>query len=227
MLFLTRCAQDKNHHVRRLASESTRPFLPWAPKITLHYQDSIPILETLYNDSSRFVIRSVANHLNDISKINPDCCLQTLRSWNLKEGNKEHQYLKQHALRGLLKAGNPLALNLLGFSPEVPLEFFQAQLLTPHIHLGEDLKFNIQIRPCNSQPIYLSYRIDFLNARGELKRFKTFQICKKTITEPLNIEKKHPLRPMSTWALYQGEHQLTILINGQERYQWTFTLNFP
>ena len=63
---LIKWTQDGHYHVRRLASEGTRPALPWAQKINISYTDAIPILDNLYTDSTRFVTRSVANHVNDI-----------------------------------------------------------------------------------------------------------------------------------------------------------------
>jgi len=54
-----------NYHVRRLASEGSRPNLPWGNKIWLDYRKTIAILDNLYTDKTRFVTRSVANHLND------------------------------------------------------------------------------------------------------------------------------------------------------------------
>ena len=65
-------AQDENYHVRRLVSEGTRPRLPWAKSVTLTQEQTIPFLDALHADIARFVTRSVANHMNDISKINAD-----------------------------------------------------------------------------------------------------------------------------------------------------------
>jgi hypothetical protein len=61
-------AKDKNYHVRRLVSESTRPFLPWSRRVGLKSVDTLPLLHLLHTDKTRFVTRSVANHLNDIAK---------------------------------------------------------------------------------------------------------------------------------------------------------------
>ncbi|MCO4826520.1 MAG: hypothetical protein KC451_16880, partial [Amylibacter sp.] len=61
----------ESYHVRRLASEGTRPKLPWGQNVGLSVQDTLPILDALHNDPTRFVTRSVANHLNDITKDDP------------------------------------------------------------------------------------------------------------------------------------------------------------
>jgi len=62
-------SKSENYHHRRLASEGSRQKLPWCQKINLDYKKTIKILDNLYFDESRYVTRSVANHLNDISKI--------------------------------------------------------------------------------------------------------------------------------------------------------------
>jgi hypothetical protein len=56
-------ARDPNYHVRRLVSESTRPRLPWAPRINLDPGAPMPLLDILHADGTRYVTRSVANHL--------------------------------------------------------------------------------------------------------------------------------------------------------------------
>ena len=61
-------ATHENYHVRRLASEGTRPRLPWGYNVGLTTDDTLLILDMLYADQTRFVTRSVANHLNDIAK---------------------------------------------------------------------------------------------------------------------------------------------------------------
>jgi len=73
--------QDENYHVRRLVSEGTRPKLPWAKGIKLAPQHTLPLLDVLHSDPTRYVTRSVANHLNDISKTDPDAVLKHLGLW--------------------------------------------------------------------------------------------------------------------------------------------------
>lgn len=66
---------SSDEHVRRLASEGTRPYLPWSvrvPEILARPGVTVPILDRLYRDDSDYVRRSVANHLNDFSRDVPD-----------------------------------------------------------------------------------------------------------------------------------------------------------
>ena len=45
------------------------------------YDVGIPLLDRLFADPTRYVTRSVANHVNDISKKDPHLALDTLERW--------------------------------------------------------------------------------------------------------------------------------------------------
>ncbi len=108
-----------DEHVRRLASEGTRPFLPWAKRCGdpgPTPRSTLPILDALCNDASEYVRRSVANHLNDLSRQQPDIVVETATRW-LAEPDANADRLVRHALRTLVKKGHPGALALLGSAP--------------------------------------------------------------------------------------------------------------
>lgn len=101
---LTYCV-DLNPHVRRFASEGSRPRLPWSFKIPNFVANpylTLPILEKLKNDDSLYVRRSVANHLGDIAKDHPQLVLDICSSW-LPNSSKDLKWLIRHALRYLDK----------------------------------------------------------------------------------------------------------------------------
>ncbi|MDH5400768.1 MAG: DNA alkylation repair protein, partial [Cyclobacteriaceae bacterium] len=105
---------DPDPHVRRLCSEGSRPRLPWAPRIPDFVQDPspvLPILESLKNDLSSYVRRSVANSLGDIAKDHPDIVFEICERW-LSDASKETKWLIRHALRYPAKKGNRHALQL-------------------------------------------------------------------------------------------------------------------
>jgi 3-methyladenine DNA glycosylase AlkC len=108
-------SKSDHYHLRRLASEGTRASLPWGIKINLDYKKPIEILDDLYYDSTRFVTRSVANHMNDISKKDAVLVLDTLKRWkdSKKQNTKEMDFIISHSLRTLVKDGNKEALNFL------------------------------------------------------------------------------------------------------------------
>ncbi len=102
-------AADPNYHVRRLCSEGTRPTLPWARRLVIPVEATIPVLDRLYADPTRYVTRSVANHLNDISKVDPDLTLATLQRWQStgEQDPAEMRFMLRHATRTLIKKGHP------------------------------------------------------------------------------------------------------------------------
>lgn len=102
-------AQDKNKHVRRLASEGVRPRLPWASKLDIFIHNPkpiIPILNKLKDDPSKYVQKSVANCINDILKDNPDIAKALIEKWNGPNIGKQRKWIIKHALRNLLKKEN-------------------------------------------------------------------------------------------------------------------------
>jgi 3-methyladenine DNA glycosylase AlkC len=104
-------AQDTSEHVRRLASEGTRPRLPWAPRFPRFQKDPQPVvnlLEFLKDDISPYVRRSVANNLNDIGKDHPDILVEVARSW-LVNASPQRAQLVRHALRSAIKRADAKA----------------------------------------------------------------------------------------------------------------------
>lgn len=105
---------DPDPHVRRLCSEGTRSRLPWSKRIPSFINDPspvLPILESLKNDSSLYVRRSVANHLGDIAKDHPEIAFSICERW-LPKATKELRWVIRHALRYPAKKGNLKALNI-------------------------------------------------------------------------------------------------------------------
>lgn len=98
-------AQSENFHLRRLASEGLRPKLPWASKLDLFIENPNPvfeILQLLKEDPIKFVKKSVANHLTDYIKVNPQAAFSLLDSWN-DTNNIHTQWIIKHATRKITK----------------------------------------------------------------------------------------------------------------------------
>jgi len=213
--------QDDNFHVRRLVSECTRPRLPWMIRLPKYVQNPAPVIkliDKLKHDPSLYVRRSVANNLNDIAKDNPDIVTTTLQRWNKKQSSNEMQWLTRHALRTLVKQGNPEALTLLGYPQSLKLTVEQFKVGPQRLQLGGELKLKIQLTSAEKEPVPLM--IDFvlyhMKANGQL-RPKVFKLAKKMICpgELLVIEKRHPMRLITTRKYYSGRHEVELQINGK------------
>lgn len=213
-------AEDDNYHVRRLVSESTRPLLPWASRIELPVDAALPLLDQLHTDSTRYVTRSVANHLNDIAKIEPSLVYDAIRRWR-RTGNQdkaELEWITRHSLRTLAKRGDPEAMKLLGYTPDPDVECVIEELTT-EVRPGESVEFTVSVTADEAQALLVDYAIDFVKKSGDTRR-KVFKLkhlsLKAGATETL--VKRHVIRAnASTYTVYPGAHRLTILINGSPK----------
>lgn len=55
--------------------------LPWAKAVDITAGQVLPLLDVLHDDPTRYVTRSVDNHLNDIAKKDPDAAMDRLEQW--------------------------------------------------------------------------------------------------------------------------------------------------
>lgn len=229
LAILLEWTKDPHYHVRRLCSEGTRPRLPWAPAVRLDWQECLAILQALHADTTRFVTRSVANHLNDWSKSHHDQVLETLASWREQAAQhpQELDFIEKHALRSLVKQGHAVALRQLGYSPDVRLEGSHLQLVSPSVKLGQSLEFSFQLQALEqAAQVVVDYQIHFQSSRGKLENRKTFKLKNLQLQagQAVVLSKRHPLRNMTTRRLFPGPHRLVVLINGQSLLQTDFEL---
>jgi 3-methyladenine DNA glycosylase AlkC len=229
MAMLKVCASSENYHERRLASEGSRPKLPWAKKLTIDYKNMVSILDKLYFDKTRYVTRSVANHLNDISKIDPILVIATLQRWKItgKQNEKEMDYIISHALRTLVKEGNEEALALLGYKKDPKIVLSDLNLHHDEVWLGEALIFDFEIEAKEDCKLLIDYIIYFRTKSGKASP-KVHKIKKLSLKagECIGVSKKHLFRAnMSTRKLYVGEHKVELQINGKRYSLGVFNLN--
>lgn len=225
---LLRWSKDAHYHVRRLCSEGTRPKLPWSQKINIPITVPIPILDNLFCDRTRFVTRSVANHINDISKIDPDLALDTLANWQKsgKQSPKEMDYIVRHALRTLIKAGDPKAMSMLGFSDvsRVRVSNFS---VPKQVSMNTALEFSFTIQAKEDVNVIIDYILYFQNKMGKLNSKKVYKLAKIALTKnkPVVVSKRHVLKAgMSTRTLFPGEHNVEIQVNGKRSGKQSFLL---
>ncbi|CAA6807668.1 MAG: DNA alkylation repair enzyme [uncultured Campylobacterales bacterium] len=226
--FLHECSTSTNYHQRRLSSEGTRPKLPWAKNININHDIAIKLLNKLFYDNTRYVTRSVANHLNDISKIDPKLVIDTLKSWknSNKQNNKEMDYITAHSLRTLVKIGNKDALELLGFNPNPEITVENLDIHNRDIFVGEALIFSFDIHTNDSENLLIDYIIHFKlkNNKYSPKVHKIKNISLKE-NSSFKVEKKHLFKNnMSTRKFNNGIHKISIQINGKVYLEEEFNL---
>jgi 3-methyladenine DNA glycosylase AlkC len=212
-------AEHPNHHVRRLASEGCRPLLPWGIGIPSLKKDAtpiIPILEKLKDDPEHFVRLSVANNLNDLSKTRPDLMLEVLERWAV-DADDNRRWLINHALRTLIKQGNPRALALIGFSEGAHIRIRHLKVTPSKVKMGETVTFSFDVQSTSDEPqsLMIDYKVHFVRANGK-RNAKVFKLSKRDLMpqEQISITKSHSFRPITTRRYYVGLHTIEIQING-------------
>ena len=218
LAMLASCAVSDNYHERRLASEGLRPKLPWAKKLTLDYREPLTHLDQLFDDHTRYVTRSVANHLNDIAKIDLSLVITTLKRWKAsgKQEAKEMDFIISHALRTLVKQGNEEALAFLGYMKEPAMEVKEFIVHSKSVNVGDALAFSFTLEAREDTQLIVDYIIHFRTKAGTLSP-KVHKLKKISLKKgsSVTIEKKHPFKAdMSTRTWYEGEHKVELQING-------------
>jgi 3-methyladenine DNA glycosylase AlkC len=221
-----RWTTSPDEHVRRLASEGTRPRLPWAkrvPAITDDPQSTVPILDALHRDPSEYVRRSVANHLNDISRADPALAVAVATRWLTTETLP----VVRHALRTLVKAADPGALALLGFPPPAALTVLGPTLGNANVRVGEELPFEFTLTNEGNADVRLAvdYVVHHRKANGTLTP-KVFKLTTRTLAagESVTINRRHSFRLISTRVYHPGEHAVELQVNGRTFGRTSFTL---
>ena len=226
---LHRWVHDDNVHVRRCASEGTRPRLPWSFRLKHFQQDPTPVLELLEflkDDPVEYVRRSVANNLNDIAKDNPEVVCEVAARW-WADGDQTRRRLIRHALRSLIKAGDLAALDILGYSANSPVRVGEISIEPTEVNIGERVKMEVKIENPSKHPAaaLVDLVVHFVKANGSTspKVFKggEFELAPG---ESGTVRKTISLAQHSTRKHYPGEHIVEIVINGRKQVGGSFTL---
>lgn len=218
---LKKWAKDENQHVRRLVSEGSRPNLPWGKKLKFIDENpehtTLPILDLLQNDPKEYVRRSVANHLNDLAKNNPDSVVSRLTKWSETDYNKDKERMIHHALRTLIKRGHAEALSLIGYTSDFDIDVHMHTFTKAVPWSGQlDFSFTIINNKKSKQKLLIDYVIGYQKKDGKIAD-KVFKLKKIELEANSNIKinKKQSFKPITTRVYYPGTHKLSLQINGK------------
>ncbi len=221
-------AQHENEHVRRLASEGSRPRLPWSFHIKPLMQDPAQlaaILDALNNDPSLYVRRSVANSLNDITKDNPAWALDRIEQWPLD--NPGTAWIAKHALRSLIKQGDRRALTVIGAGQEASVTISDLRIAPAAIRLGEtiELSFCLTSTAPQAQRLVVDYAVHYVKKSGssaaKVFKLKTLELAAGASE---TIRKQQRIANFTTRLHYPGHHAVEIMVNGQTSGRTGFDL---
>ncbi len=227
MEYMLKWAEEDDEKVRRFASEGCRPRLPWAMALPKFKKDPAPVLELLEklkNDESEFVRRSVANNLNDISKDNPETTLDICTKWY---GNsKNTDAIVKHACRTMLKAGNKRAMILFGFGDPSNIMVENLKTGKDVLYIGEkqQFTFDLAVNENKKCKVRLEYAVYYMKANGKHNK-KVFKITENSFGPGrYPVKRNQSFEDMSTRKHYEGEHQISIIVNGKESAKTSFEL---
>lgn len=213
--YLEKWTTHKSEHVRRLASEGTRPNLPWGIKVPHTHttpQTYNKLIMALKDDSSLYVRKSVANHLNDISHIDENLFISLLK--NLDDKIEHQHWIKKHASRTMLKKGHLEILSMFGFqkNPKIHVE---SDIDKKQINEGDSLELFVKIKSKKKQSLRIDYIINYMKSNGELSP-KVFRLKDLEIEDEITFSKKISFKKVTTRKHYNGKHSIELLINGKK-----------
>jgi 3-methyladenine DNA glycosylase AlkC len=208
-----------DEHVRRLASEGARPRLPWAagvPALKADPTRAAPILEALKADPAIYVRKSVANHLNDIAKDQPDWLLDRLADW--PQDDPHTAWIIRHALRTLIKQGEPRALALIGVGHGAAVTIGKFVVEPAVVRLGERIAISVDIAStaAENQPLVVDYRVHYARGGGKTAakvfKWKSFDLA---AGESAALRISQVIRDFSTRRHHPGQHGVELIVNGE------------
>ncbi|WP_244111433.1 DNA alkylation repair protein [Burkholderia gladioli] len=221
-------SRHEDQAVRRLASEGSRPRLPWSFRLREIEADpalAAPILDNLRADPSDYVRRSVANHLNDVTKLHPDWVLERAAAWGGADAGT--RWIVRHALRTLVKRGDARALALLGASGAARIEAVPFAVTPARIELGETVTLAAELVSTaqDVQRLVVDYRIGYVKKNGSTAH-KVFKLRELTLApgQRIDIVRSQRIRDFTTRTHYAGRHGVELIVNGAVVAQAHFDL---
>ena len=210
-------SKDDNQHVRRLASEGSRPRLPWAPRLDELIKDPTPtfgILRNLRNDNEEYVRKSVANHLNDISKDHPETFFALVEGW--EQEKKNTSWIIKRAARTLIKSGHKRAFALFGFEAK-PKVSATLELDKQDVKIGGKVKMTATIssEKKKTQKLVIDYRVHYQKKKGHSPKVFKWREIDLSGKEELVLTKSQDFVQRTTRRIYAGPHTIEVLVNGE------------
>ena len=212
-------SRHESAHVRRLVSEGTRPRLPWGARISgplASPERTLPLLTRLRDDPSEYVRRSVANHLNDLTKAEPDRVVALLAEWSV-DAPPERAAVIRHALRWLGKRGHAGALALLGAEGDADGLEVRGNVSPKRISVGDEVAVVVEVHNRSTRPRKAAVDLVVLHAGARGPRGPRVIKGKLLTLAPgasARFEQRVSFAPRSIRKILPGRHALEVQVNG-------------
>ncbi len=160
--------------------------------------------------------RSVANHLNDISKDHLGIALDLARRWQLRGDGAA--WVVRHGLRTLVKRGDPGALEILGITPHADIRLTALTLDTDTVTIGDavTLTMTLVLEDPGDADAVIEYRVHYAGANGP-RRPKVFKLTRRRLVtaDPITLTRRHRFAHVSIRRIHPGRHTIDIQVNGR------------
>jgi len=135
-------------------------------------------------------------------------------------------FIASHALRTLTKQGDRDTPLFLGYKPTPDIHIKKFSLKQTEIHIGEFLEFDFELVSFQDEHLIIDYIIHFQTKSATLSpKVHKIKKCFLKQNQTITLTKKHPFKTnMTTRKLYQGEHKISLQINGKIYQNATFKL---
>lgn len=222
---LARWVGDPDPHVRRLVSEGSRPKLPWGLHLPADGR-ARPLLDRLADDPSDYVRRSVANHVGDLGKLDPDGTVAWMGEWLARAPSR--RALVTHGLRDLLKKGHPGALRLLG-QGDGGVSVLALRLTSAALRVGEALEVEADVTVDAAVTVRIDLVWSWPGARAGAWSSRTFRGAVRAVAagERWRFTGRVSTRPVSTRPLRPGPQRLHLRVNGDDHGPLDWILSPP
>ncbi|MDR1041279.1 MAG: DNA alkylation repair protein [Deltaproteobacteria bacterium] len=217
-------ALSPDPEVRRLASEGSRPRLPWGGNIAAFTSDPAPVLalvESLLGDPSQYVRTSLGNSLNDVSKDHPDLFLEFAGRFMGKAAETDR--ILRRGARTLIKRKNPGAMALFGYAaaPAKRASMLKRATLsispkTLKIGGSAELSYGIALAGGFGGKVRLEYLIGYPVEPGRSPRSKLFFLKESDMEKGGSAEgvRRVAFKDLSVRRQVPGLHSIELMANG-------------
>jgi hypothetical protein len=163
---------------------------------------------------SAYVRRSVANHLNDISKDHPALAVDLARRW-LPRGDGT-AWAVRHGLRTLIKRGDPHALDVLGVVPGARIRLTALAADPDSVPIGGTVTFTltVELDDAEAAEAVIDYRVHYVGANGP-RQPKVFKLTRRRLQpgRPTTITRSHRFAHVSIRQIRPGRHTIDVQVN--------------
>jgi hypothetical protein len=172
-----------------------------------------------------YVRKSVANHLNDISRDNPDITLSTLARWD--RSHVHTGWIAKRALRTLIKESHVEALTLLGAGEKAQVRIDPFLVNPDRIKSGGTVRLDLTLTSLSKKPqrLLIDYVVHYVKQSGGTSE-KVFKWKELDLVpgESLTITKRQTIRDFTTRKHYPGKHRIEVQVNGERLAEGAFEL---